>query len=340
MTLPQDGYQYSFNNALYPFEIPIPSPVEFFTDPVSYQLSLYFTDLINNYLSTAFAQQAQECGLYNTTEYLIANGGAVGDFVNNPLNPQLLTTTDYTFPLCLLYRESEEFHQISLVRDGTLSHFVFQYVLPPLSQAQYNCLYNFLGQLSKAILHFGFQGNDPLYLSGASILQQAQISFTTWQGSKYEPIVAVDNNSNGLFFPSITIRFTVFEQEFFVDNYEPIGGIDIIVDGYTDGYSIADGYNNIALGSINQPIEITSFSPTSGPSGGGTWIAVNGQGFLGLAQLTQALVCNVPVTQQICRSDNLLLLQTGTSLEAISGPIQLTNTLGTVFLSSTNYSYT
>jgi hypothetical protein len=341
--MPQDGYNYQFNDAQYPVALPPAQPISSVSDPALYTLSLYFTNLINNYLSPAFAAQAQNCGLYNSTEYLFANGSAVGDFVTNPLNPTLLTTSDYLFPLCSVYRETEEFHQMSLVRDGVLSRFVFQYVLPPLSQAQYNSLYNFLGQLSKTILHFGFQGNDPLYLDGASILQQAQISFTTWEGSKYQPIVAMDAKGNGLFFPSISIRFTVFEQEFFVaGNYEPIGGVDLVVDGYTDGYSIADGYLNVGLGSISQPIQMTSFNPTSGPRGGATWVAISGQGFLGLAPFPAVpiLVCNVPVTQQLCRADNLVLVQTGTSLQAISGPIQITDNLGNTYFSSTNYSYT
>jgi hypothetical protein len=347
-----DGYVFQFNNATYPITLPVVEPIENQNDPASYVLSRYFVSLINEYMTPSFLTEGTSVGLFNQSDYTF-NGAAVGDFVNNPLNPTLLVSTDYTFPLCSLYREKEEFHQISLVREGTLSHFAFQYVLPPLSQAQYNAMYSFLSVLSKTILKFGFQGSDPLQPSGvavpfttpdllnsAAFLANAGISFTTWVGSTYAPIVAMDAAGNGIYYPSITIRFQAFEQEqFYAGNYEPIGGIDIIVDGYNDGYSIADGYNNLALGSINSPISITSFSPSSGSKAGGQWIAINGAGFLGLQTGLSTLIADVPVTQQLIRSDNLMLVQTGTSLQPVLGTIQLTDILGTQYFSSTNYSY-
>jgi hypothetical protein len=335
----QDGYFWSFNSNIYPTELPVVDPSLQFNDIVSYTLSQYFIAVLGNYLNAQFAEEVQRAGLQGNTDYLNKNGYAVGTWVNNPLNPALFTTANYKFPLVSLYREKENYEHFTLIKEGTRSYFILSYVLPPLTQPQYNRLYSFLSVVSKTILKFAFQGTDPLYNAGVPPMVAAGMTFEQWVGATYEPIVAMDKSGMQLFFPKIDIRFNVFEREKQVSsNYEPLTdnyvGINLVDDGYTSQPVIdfSDGY-------VEPNITITGFSPDSGSISGNTPIAISGTGF-NSGTIASITVAGIPAI--ISReSPTLQIIFTGPVIgtSSSSGPIIITDTLGNTYTSSGNFTY-
>jgi hypothetical protein len=335
-----DGYFWSFNYAIYPLGLPVIDPILSYNDPVTAVLSQYFIAVLGNYLNASFAEEIQRAGLLGNTDYLNANGYVIGTWVTNPLNPSLLTTANYKFPLVSLYREKENYEQFTLVKEGVRSYYVLSYVLPPLTAPQYNRLYSFLSVISKTILRFGFRGNDPLYLSGAPVFVSAGMTFEIWTGATYEPIVAMEpKTGQSLFFPKIDIRFNVFEREKAVNsNFEPLTDIFVEVDLVDDGYA-AQPVLNFADGYVEPNITIAGFSPATGSINGNTPIAISGTGFDSNI-VFQVLVAGVPAT--LGRSQpNLLIVFTGPVIGSPPppGPITVIDTSGNLYVSSGNYTY-
>lgn len=331
-----DGYLWQFNTAVYP-PASVIEPIVSQLDPVIFTLGNYITAIIQNYLGPSFSQEWAR--VMNPNSSLNPSQGPVGDIVFNPLNAQLLETTDYQFPLLSLYREKEQYDQKVLFYIDTVSSFVLHYVLPPMNQEQLNVFQPFLPYLSKTFLKFFWQGADPLYQSYQNQFEEAGISQYWLRGAQYPQIVAQNAEGRTQFYPNIQIRFDIMEQERIPvpQNYLPITQVYIQSNVINDGYGPQDGYNNIADGYVNAFVNIVSFNPTSGPPN--TWITMKGYGFLQVAP-NSIQIAGIPVVSQVIRSDNVITILSGPSLQNISGPITVQDNLGNTYTSSSNFTYT
>jgi hypothetical protein len=342
----QDGYQFSFDSAVYPPQ-PVIEPINQQIDPVSYVLASYIENLITNYLTLAFQTEWNNVG--NTSSDFIVNGSGLGDIVINPLNIQLLQTTNYQYPIVALYREKEAYHQQSLMKVGTMSDFVLHYILPPLTQPQQNRLYPFLSYFSKIFLKFFFQGGDPLYQNYFPQLQECGLASVKLTGATYPSSAATNAAGQSIFFPNVMIRFQALEIEYAVPaNYQTLTSIYIQENNINDGYAPTDGYNNLADGYVQAQITLTSISSASQPHGQpGTWIVVKGTGFWQLQTYQDpqssgspnVSLAGVPAAAIIIKSTTLMLVLPGVSLQAISGPLVVIDILGNTYQSSFNFTY-
>ena len=324
-----DGYLFSWNDQVYPQAVVEPIVTQ--NDPIVSVICSYVQNLLANYVTPAFAVEASLIGLHDPT-IQFTNGSALGSIVAYPLNPTLLQSTTYKFPLLSVYRETEDDIHFTLMKLMVKSNFVIQYVLPPLTPLGYNRLYSFLHYINETICTFFFQGNDPLYQNGAPVFKNAGLSYLTLTGAKYEPLVAM-TDKQAFYFPTITLRFSCNErQKTVLANYEPFNDIYIETD-QIDGYLPANPYTNIADGYVDLVLTLDSLSASSGPSAGGTNILIQGDGF---TTVTGVSICNVPVSWFIVKSNNLLLVNTGATLTPGIGNVVVTaaNTNSTATLTN------
>lgn len=351
-----DGYAFGFGNAVFPPPNPLISSTQIveLIDPVSYQLGLYIQSIIINYINPAFTQAWNAIG--NAGSNLINNDGyaSIGNVIFNPLNTTLLQSTDIQYPIVCLYREKEQYHQQTSYRIGTISDFVLQYVLPPLDQEQYDALYPFLSYLSKTFLNCFFNGTDRFYTAHCNVLRDAGLAWCKLIGATY-PSIAITALTGQQFFPNVVIRFQAFEMREPVDsNYEPFTDIFLSTSIVNDGYGLADAYS-MGDAYVSAGVSITSLSASSGVEN--NWIDCSGTGFLQLIipntnnqtivssstvsnyNTNPIYVAGVPVKYVIVRSDKLLSLCLGPSLQSVSGPITLTNLLNNPYTSSIQFTY-
>jgi hypothetical protein len=348
-----DGY-YSFDaGTIFPVESNVvdPSPILQLSDPVLYQICVFFTQLLNTNLQPRFSQEALACGVTHANVDNWVDGVAVAQTIDFPIRENLAAATDFKFPLLSIFTEQEEYHQMTLTNVSTKRDFVLHWVFPPLISKQYNHLYHFLQLASKTILGYGQQGFDPkVNPQGPSAWQTAGLSFGTFQGAKYthlDGIVAKKGiaGTHGKF-PALEMRFSFWErcQLPVPQNFETFTDV-YLQENLVDGYNPANPIDNFIDGYIAPDITMTSVVPSSGTIQGGTLLFIYGTGFLAnkLQDASQLTICGSPAQTVQMRQPNVMMAITNPGVAGTAGQVGdiiFTDLQGNQYTLPNSYSFT
>lgn len=338
MVLGQDQ-NFSFDSNVYPPLTGTGNTTLKDTDIVSYKILQFFEGIIQTNLGARWNEACTACGMVNTKLQSMRDGYAVGNAVCYPV-PSTLQQTDYKFPLLSVYREKEEYRQLSTNHIVIESDFVITWVMPPLANPnQRNSLYPFLSDVSKTLLFYTFQGHDPKFNNGELVWKEAGFAFALMEGAEYGSYLGQDGKTE---YPSVRIKFKVFERDQFVrDNFESLTGFDGYIDEL-DGYNINNPIVDFIEFHTNPGLTVSSFTPNSGPISGNTLVVIYGTGFqeAGLSQQYQVTLAGNAVLRFLIKSDTVMLVITGYAPSGTSGPVVITDQYGNVATSTQNFTYT
>jgi hypothetical protein len=333
----QDGY-FSFDSNVYPPQTGTGNTTLKDTDIVSQKILEFFRGVLQANMSSRWNEACLSCGLVNSKLQNMKDGYTVGDALCFPL-PSTLQQTDYHFPVLSVYREKEQYRQLSTTHIVIESDFVINWVLPPLANVnQRNMLYPFLQEVSKTLLFYTFRGSDPKYNNGELVWREAGFAFALMEGAEYGSFLGQDGKTE---FPSVQIKFKVFERDQFVrDNFESLTGFDGYID-HLDGYNINDPIVDFIEFHTNPGLRVTSFTPNSGPLSGNTMVVIYGTGFeeAGLSQQSQITLAGNAVLRFLVKSDTVMIVITGYAPSGTSGPVVITDKYGNVATSTQNFTY-
>lgn len=333
-----DGNVWSFDNLLFPPSTSVVSSELQELDYVSYKLLDYYTTIINANFGPRYNTVMQALGLTQSKLDFLQDGYVVAQSIAFPITANLLKQTNLKYPLLSLWREDENW--LAWTTDYVLveSNFVLTLTLPPLTAPQYNRLYPFLAAVNKKILLATFLGSDALYNNNELVMKEIGLSFIKSQGSKYGSILSTDKNNATVYFPSLQVKMSVYERNKYVSaNGEPLAGFDI--DGqFVDGYA-ANIIDNFVDGYVdtNQAI-ISSISPNSGSINGQTLTFINGFSFTGF-KIFSITLNGIPVANWNVKSDNLILVISGPTLDAGTGDVVITDTQGRTTTLTSGWTY-
>lgn len=329
---------FSFDNNVYPPELATGRTILVDTDIVNQKMLEYFTGILQANLGAYWAQQASACGMTNSNLQNLNDGYIVGNAICYP-PPATLKQTDYKFPLLSVYREDENYLQMTTTKILVDSNFVITWTLPPLANPnQANHLYPFLALVSKTILFYTFEGSDPKYNNGELVWQEAGFAFALVEGAKYGSFLGQDGKT---IYPSVQIRMKIFEKNQFVpEDYETLNGFDGYID-HVDGYNINDPIVDFITFKTDPGLTITSFTPQSGPISGNTMVVIYGTGFqeAGLSQQYQITLAGNAVLRWLVKSDTVIIAITAYAPTGTTGPVVITDKFGNVAQSTQNFTY-
>jgi hypothetical protein len=334
---------WSYSSAFFPLPslLANPTPILELADPVLWSVGQFFASLLNSNLLPRFADEAAKCGLTSATFNNFVDGSLSPQITTYPLNPMLLKTTDFKFPLLNVYVEREEFHQLTLNKTTVKRDIVVSWILPPLIPRQYNHLYPFFGIVSKAVSAYMIQGFDPK-VSSVSFWQTAGLSFGSMEGISYKPWLGMDKDGSNAYFPSIQIRFSFYEKnEEVAANYIELTGISIEED-LVDGYNIANPIKNFIDGYAYTSLALSSVAPVSGSVHGGTWLLLAGEGFSTtvLKAPQQIRICGAQAAQIQIVSPSLVRVLTSPGISTGTGNVVLTDISGNAVQLLNAFTYT
>lgn len=319
-----DGY-YAFNSSIFPLESlgNDPRPTFQIGDPVLYQVCAFFTQLLNTNLMPRLSNEAVVSGLTHSNYDNWQDNLAVAQTVMFPLYPQILTTTDFQFPLLAIHVEEEHLHQWTLTNTSVRADVVLSWVLPPLTPRQMNRLYPFFRDAVKAWLAYGPQGYDPkVNPQGPSVWQTAGLSFGAMQSVRYMPYLGLDKDKKHAYFPSIQMRISLLEraQQPVPQNYEAFSGISTLQENLVDGYNPANPIVDFIDGYVYPNISLTSCVPNSGTINGNTLLTIYGTGFPA-EKIARVSVCGADVRAFNVQSPTVLLAVTNPGITTGTGDI-------------------
>lgn len=345
-----DGY-FSFNSQVLPAAslTADATPVIKLVDPLLYNLATFFAQLLNTNLQPRFSNEAQHTGLNHASLDNWVDGYAVAQITDFPLNNLTLKDTDFKFPLLNVICEEEHSTDLTLTNRGVVRQFCISWVLPPLTVRQYNRLYQFFGEATKIWTGYGRQGYDPKVNSN-SVWKACNVAFGHLGQVEYGNFYGFTKEGKEADFPAIQIRcsFAEREQEPVIQNYPTtISNVFIEVDGYDDGYNIANPLSNFVDGYVYPNATITSISPPSGSIGGNTLVSISGTGFSSniFQKNSQITIAGVQVRGFVVKSPTIILARTNPGIgfpggSAYTGSVVLTDNQGNSTTLTNSYTYT
>ncbi len=253
-------------------------------DPVIYRILDFYAQTIVLNLGARWNEQVILAGrpdLQNLDFF------TVGESTSYPV-PGLLQENQYRFPLLQVYREKETYLQRSNAWYTVEGEIKVIFTLPPITSEQYEYLYPFLGGVSKCIIDRTFMGYDDKYNNGQVVIgPDGYIELVRMHGAEFGELPGA---STTLMFPSIMISYQFNERRNpSNENFETFNGFDGYVNLNQLNYN-NDGYSGpiIDFTEIHNdtPAAISGIVPNFGPSAGGTFFILQGQGFLQAAQIT------------------------------------------------------
>lgn len=330
--------KFSFDSATFPLATGTGNTVLADADPVSFKILQYFRGILQANLGARWVQEAAAAGLTHANLQNIIDGYVVADAICYPPG-STLKQTDYKFPLLSVYRNRENYAQMSTHHIVTESDFSIVWTLPPLnSPAQRNRIYPFLSAVSKTILFYAFSGSDPKYNNGELVWQEAGFAFALVEKAEIGSFLGQDGQTE---FPSIKINFKVFEKNQFVpDDYEALTGFDGYIDE-VDGYNVNNPVTNFITFNTNPNFTVSSFSPSTGSIAGNTLVVIQGSGFeeAGFSQQSQISIAGLAVQNWLVKSDTVMIAITSYADAPTAGPIVLTDKNGNTATSMQNFTY-
>lgn len=329
---------FSFDNNVLPPKTGTGNTLLVDADIVNQKILQFYRALLQTNLGARWAQECMACGLVNSNLQSMLDGYIVGDAICYPA-PSTLKQTDYKFPLLSVYRQSEEYGQMSTHHIVTKSRFITNWILPPLNDPnKLNHLYPFLSLVSKTLLYYTFQGSDPKVNNQELFWKEAGFAFATIEGAKFGSFLGQDGKT---IFPSIEMTLEVYERNQAVlsdlETFDGVDGYVSLVDGYNINNPVSDFEDFIA----DVALSVSSFSPSSGPVSGNTLVYIYGNGFeeIQLSQQSQITIAGNAVLAWEVKQDNVILAITGYSKTATSGPIVITDQFGNTATSSAHFTY-
>jgi hypothetical protein len=182
---------------------------------------------------------------------------------------------NFRFPLFALYRVTETHTAHTTSWDKSVSEWAFAYVLPVLTPRQIERLSPVLHAVARVIGHATRQGSEPSYLAGENVWVKANIQSARLRDVRYSDFAGVGQQPGT--YRAVTGTIEVVERDMPVEgSFEPFNGANIHVDHTSgDGTQIAE----VAQVETYPAPTISSVSPDSGSSAGGTSVAITGTGF-------------------------------------------------------------
>jgi len=235
-------------------------------DPALYFALEYLSAVLQLHLGARLTAQAALEGL------TIAS--AVAQKLHSEPAP-FLYADQLRFPTLAIYRKNETYTDKAVSFAHDAGEWEYAYILPPLTPRQIDKLGPILRSAAQIVRHAVDQGWHPAYNSGQKVWTDAGVSSIRVVGVRYggyEPIAEIST-----YYRAIVGTMQVVEREMpYEEGFELFDGGAATIDGAdADGTVVSDF---VEVSSYEAPT-ITSITPTSGPSGGGTPITIAGTGF-------------------------------------------------------------
>lgn len=269
---PPDYANFAGGLAQYPLPASTANSLLQDADPAVFFALDYFAWAINAYAGVRLNAEATAIG-----GLVIPNAAPTG-FPYDPIPFLVELQQASKLPLLGIFRRAGELEARTVAVQHDVATLVATFVLPPLTASQAERLVPALKAI-KDILHFrGEQGSDPAYTPpggtpGGLVWKAAGIEYLRFLRYTYGRWEA----SQTTFFPAVTVEFQMAEllsQAFST----PLAAIDVEVDlEASDGTAVANLGNRTAARLA--PI-VSSVSPSSGSTAGGTSITITGLNFV------------------------------------------------------------
>jgi hypothetical protein len=342
-----DGY-WSFNNGE---TYPLPdysadsTPSLILGDQTLYTVANFFRNITNSNLQPRFSEDMSNAGIKNANIPTYVDNTAVAQVVTYPLYPNILTTSQFKFPLMSVSQTGMQSVMFTSVKTSVKRDFAVTWVLPPMTAPQLNVLQAHLSIAAKSWMAYGSIGYDPK-LSTTSAWNQAGIAFGELGKVSMMPFKGnkpVENGWQEVMFPAITLNLSLWEvnQLGLPINYPIILGDIGIQLNVADGYNINNPLNNFIDGYVYPNLTLTSISPNSGSIQGDTLCFITGQGFN--AANTYTVSVNGAVGKSVLvRSPVMLQFITNQSINAATGTgnLVVSDNLGNTATLTNGWTYT
>ncbi len=265
-------------------------------DPAVYYALRYIAGVLDLYLGDRLLAQAALEGLDLP--------GAVATQLFVEPSPAL-AADKFSFPLLALYRKSEKHEIRSSAWERDVCEWELAYVLPPLpSDYMADQLTPILRAVVRVISHAVRQGWDPNYNSGQKVWTVAGIESIGLVSATYGGYSLIEDI--GKFYRAVVCKLQVTEKD-----YKPTAHFE----------SFTGGNVNLDLENVDETVvtdfvqtktydapTVTSLTPATGTTLGGTSVTITGTGFLTGATVTIGAVA--------CTS---VVVVSGTSITCVTG---------------------
>jgi hypothetical protein len=191
-------------------------------DPALYGLIDYYQAVLLIHLGARFDAEVAGAGL-------VLNAGAISA-VAVPYDPaHNLQEQQLVPPLLAVFVESEKTDDKTRQRYHLEAKVKVQWVLPPLSPAQYLKLYPMLRAVAKVLVDRSVQGFDPSYESAEAVFAASGIEQLDLDTIDYGHL-----QIGNLFFPCVELGLTVYECKMDTPAQPALAGVDTEVDDADD----------------------------------------------------------------------------------------------------------
>lgn len=156
----------------------------------------------------------------------------------------------YAFPLLAIYRTESDFSDRTAVWIHRVGTFDLDYILPPLSPAQYERIYPVLSAIEAILYDRINQDFDPNVLSGQKLKDLMATEYIKLLHSRPSRDWLKTNPAQGqgasspVLFPTLHMRFEIAERKM-PDTYEAMAGVD----GVT---KVSDGTTSVDIAAWSQ----------------------------------------------------------------------------------------
>jgi hypothetical protein len=291
-----DAYWSFTNNTVYP--LPDTSvnatPTALLGDLTLYTLANFARQLLNSNLLPRFASDMLNVGISNANLPTYQDGYAVSEVVFYPLYPNILSTTNFKFPLLSISQKGMTPFEFSTVYNALQRDFTITWIMPPMLSTQLNALAPWLSTIAQVFTGYLPLGYDPklnqtnsCWLNiGIGWGQTGKVNLAPFKGQQ-----VVNGNFQDAVFPAFSIDYSLVElEQLGLPQNFPYSFTGLDITQYTaDGYNpnnpflFTDAYAPVGLG-------ITSLTPNSGSArNGNTLVILDGYTFISSNTYTVSL---------------------------------------------------
>lgn len=323
-----DGYL-QFNSQVWPLPSNLvnPAPIIQLANPVMYQICSFFQQILNTNLMPRWAQECAACGMTHNFLDAFIDGYPVAQTVSFPVEDLLAEANEFKFPLLSIHALGTSSQQWTLTNTAVRTEYKLCWVLPPMTDLQYNRLYDFMHYAEEVLVGYGAQGYDPK-VNTNSVWEACNVSFGSFYGTErvfYEGVIRGRATASSRF-PVLEFFFSFQErnQQPVRQNYQngfvsPVG----IQLNLVDPENPANPLDNFIDGYVYPNITVVSCSPSSGTINGNTMLLIQGTGFSTevIQSANQILICGAPAKAVTVKSPTAMLVITSPGINGTAGQI-------------------